>query len=100
MVKNAIFAINNSTNERNKELVAEVKVVDSFFRISIQDSGDGIAKPLRIKIFEKGFTTKGDEGSGLGLALSQKVLRESGGDLVLDESFNNGARFIISLPFA
>ncbi len=100
LVKNAIFAINNSTRKGNKELIVGVEVIDSFFKISIQDSGDGIKDSLRDKIFEKGFTTKGEEGSGLGLALSQKVLKESGGDLELDESFLEGARFIISLPFA
>jgi C4-dicarboxylate-specific signal transduction histidine kinase len=52
--------------------------------IEIADSGVGVAKAVRHRLFESFFTTKGEEqGTGLGLAVSREIARSLGGDLVL-----------------
>ena len=65
--------------------------------ISIADDGPGISVEDREKIFLPFFTTK-SEGSGLGLALVQKIIVGHNGTVTLDTSASKGARFVVQLP--
>lgn len=68
-------------------------------RFVVQDTGKGIAESDRELIFN--FFTKIDdlsEGLGLGLPLSKRHAQNLGGDLTLDTSYQDGCRFIITLP--
>ena len=67
--------------------------------VSVTDTGCGIPKEQQSKIFSNFF--KADsfrQGIGLGLAVSKKIAKKLGGDLTLDESYNQGARFVLILP--
>lgn len=72
----------------------EVKIYTHSNDILIENNGDPIPAELREKIFTDGFTTK-ENGSGLGLMLSQKGLEEQGFRLSLDPA-NNVTIFNIS----
>jgi CheY-like chemotaxis protein len=66
--------------------------------LRVADNGPGVPAALRGQIFQPFFTTKSDGlGTGLGLSVSQGILREHGGSLVLEES-EVGACFRLSLP--
>jgi signal transduction histidine kinase len=65
--------------------------------IDITDDGVGISEENMAKIFEPYFTTK-DFGSGLGLTVVYKVIREHGGEISLDSQEGKGTTFTISLP--
>ena len=65
--------------------------------VLISDSGDGIPHDILNKIFEPYFTTK-DSGTGLGLTMTYKVIKEHGGDIHVYSDLGNGASFKISLP--
>jgi PAS domain S-box-containing protein len=65
--------------------------------IHIADTGPGVAPEDREKIFLPFFTTK-QEGSGLGLALVQKIIVAHNGTITLESSAPEGARFAILLP--
>lgn len=65
--------------------------------VLISDSGDGIPHNILNKIFEPYFTTK-DCGTGLGLTMTYKVIKEHGGDIHVYSDLGNGASFKISLP--
>ncbi|MDR1469237.1 MAG: PAS domain-containing protein [Spirochaetaceae bacterium] len=65
--------------------------------ISIQDTGCGIAEDHLEKVFEPYWTTK-PNGSGLGLLLVFKIIREHGGDISVHSRPGIGARFDITLP--
>lgn len=67
--------------------------------IRVSDTGIGIAKTDRKNIFTQFvkidlFT----EGVGLGLPLSKRAAQRIGGDLVLDEAYNQGAAFVLTIP--
>lgn len=64
----------------------------------VEDNGDGVSPERHIEIFQPFTSTKGQRGTGLGLAVTRKIAREHGGDLILDQSFRNGARFLLRLP--
>jgi len=66
--------------------------------IAVEDNGSGIPAEFKRKIFEPFYTTKeAGEGSGLGLSISQAMLSRRGGELGLDSSYSDGARFVIRL---
>ena len=66
-------------------------------RITIADSGPGIAPEHLDRIFEPYFTTK-ENGTGLGLALTRRIILEHNGSIRAENSPGGGARFIIDLP--
>ncbi len=50
------------------------------------------------EIFRPFVSTKGARGTGLGLAVSRKILREHGGDIVVESEVGKGSTFILRLP--
>jgi PAS domain S-box-containing protein len=70
---------------------------DDKIRVSIQDTGCGIPEEKMEKIFEPYWTTK-PTGSGLGLLLVFKTIREHGGDIFVHSRQGTGTRFDIMLP--
>jgi len=68
--------------------------------LTVEDDGPGVPRELQETIFDPFVTTKGNEGTGLGLALARRLARLRAGDLVLVESSLGGAAFRLSLPGA
>jgi signal transduction histidine kinase len=69
------------------------------FVIAVSDNGGGVPAALRERIFYPFFTTK-ERGSGVGLALAQKLVLGHGGALELDSEAGEGATFRVRLPAA
>src|SRR5262249_32959087 len=65
-------------------------------RIEVEDNGPGIPAEIRDRLFDPFVTAGKKNGLGLGLALSQQIVREHGGDLWIEPAA--GARFVIALP--
>ena len=67
--------------------------------ISVTDTGKGISKEEQEKIFESFYKSDTfEQGIGLGLTISQKIARKLGGNLLLDNNYEGGARFVLALP--
>lgn len=67
--------------------------------ISVEDNGPGIPEAIRGRIFEPFFTTREvDEGTGIGLALSHRIVHSHEGSIRIDPRHDPGTRFVISLP--
>jgi len=64
---------------------------------TVEDSGPGIPKDLRAKIFEPFFSTKA-AGTGLGLAIAQGVIRGHGGRIDVGERPGGGTRIQVKIP--
>jgi len=70
---------------------------DDQLRLSIADDGSGIGSDSVRRLFEPFFTTK-PQGTGLGLWLSQRIIRDHGGTIVAESEPGSGTTFIITLP--
>jgi signal transduction histidine kinase len=66
--------------------------------VSVADNGPGIPADQLTRIFNVFESTKGARGTGLGLAVSQKILREHGGDIAVDSELGHGSRFTLAWP--
>jgi len=66
-------------------------------RISIIDSGNGMAQEEREKIFEPFFTTK-ENGTGLGLSIVHRIIESHNGLIRVESELGKGSSFIIYLP--
>jgi two-component system, sporulation sensor kinase E len=92
LVKNALAAMPGGGKLR---LSAER--VEDEVRISVEDSGVGISEEDLPKIFEPYFTTK-ENGTGLGLTITFKIVREHDGEIMVTSRAGHGSTFQISLP--
>lgn len=68
--------------------------------IWVCDNGPGVPKQDRERIFDPFFSTKGSRGTGLGLAVSRKIIAEHGGVIQAENLPEGGAKFRIFLPNA
>jgi signal transduction histidine kinase len=72
---------------------------DRGLEVVVADNGLGVPAELREKIFAPFFTTKpSGEGTGLGLAVSRRLVESAGGTLVCEEHGGGGAAFRVQLP--
>jgi two-component system, sporulation sensor kinase E len=71
---------------------------DSFISVSFADTGGGIPAESMSKIFEPYFTTK-NSGSGLGLMIVRRIVREHGGEIDLVSDEGKGLTLTIRLPY-
>ena len=84
-----------------RQLVVDAGCDGARVHIAVTDSGPGIPDEIRAQLFEPFFTTKPQgKGLGLGLAISEQIVREFGGQLRAESPPEGGARFIIDLPRA
>ena len=66
--------------------------------VVVSDNGGGIEDEHLEKIFTPFFSSRGQEGTGLGLAVTHKVVKEHGGDIQVSSKVNAGTKFTITLP--
>jgi two-component system C4-dicarboxylate transport sensor histidine kinase DctB len=94
LVSNAMQAIEGQTL---KKIKLECYAVDEKVVVAVQDNGPGVAGEFVNEIFEPFFTTKkSGQGLGLGLTISDRIVRDFGGQIVVVQS-NEGARFEFTL---
>jgi signal transduction histidine kinase len=64
----------------------------------VADNGCGIDDDAKSRVFRNFFSTKGTKGTGLGLMITQKIVRAHGGEIELRSEKGKGTTFIIRLP--
>ncbi|MBU0928922.1 MAG: PAS domain-containing protein [Spirochaetes bacterium] len=92
LVKNATAAMPDGG-----ELRLSTAATGDELKIAVEDSGAGIPEDKLGKIFEPYFTTK-ENGTGLGLTLTYKIIKEHGGDISVTSKPGQGSSFVITLP--
>jgi two-component system NtrC family sensor kinase len=97
LLTNAMDALENDANE--------IRVSSSFhgneIRIIVSDNGKGIPPERLNRIFEPFYTTKAPgRGTGLGLSLCHRVIKQHGGHILVDSQMGVGTKFTVILPVA
>jgi signal transduction histidine kinase len=93
LVKNAIDALQG----RSGTIILRVGATEGMGEIRVVDDGPGVPKEIRRTLFEPGITTKLG-GWGIGLALARRVVEDAHQGLLVLESTDRGASFLMRIP--
>ncbi|MBA7504801.1 Adaptive-response sensory-kinase SasA [subsurface metagenome] len=66
--------------------------------VTVSDNGCGIPQENLKKLFDLFFTTKGPQGTGMGLSMAYRIIRDHNGKIDIDSEVGKGTRFTVSLP--
>lgn len=93
LILNAVQAMPNGGR-----LVFRTDETKKGVRIRIKDTGTGMSESVRERIFEPLYTTKGDRGTGMGLAVSYGIIQEHDGTISVKSHLGEGTLFEIVVP--
>jgi signal transduction histidine kinase len=97
VVTNALDAVENRPDPR-VDIQVEIDRPAGLVRIIIADNGEGMTAETLAEIFNLFVSTKGSRGTGLGLTVSRKILREHDGDIRAESSLGAGSTFTLEFP--
>ena len=97
VVTNAVDACEKQENGR-VVITTQYDSAEGMLRVIVEDNGVGIAAEDLDKIFTIFVSHKGGRGTGLGLPVSQKILKEHGGRILVESQVGAGSRFTLELP--
>ena len=99
LVTNALDAcIHNSDDKLKKVTVRAKKKPGWGVEYQVVDTGCGMTAEVKKKIFQSFFSTKGTEGTGIGLMITKKIIDEHEGEIVAESKVGAGSTFVIRLP--
>jgi signal transduction histidine kinase len=96
LVHNAIEAVTPVSGR--VEIATRLSPHGSEVWITVADNGPGVPAEEQPKLFQAFYSTKGQKGTGLGLAAAQKIIQEHGGMVTMNSTPGQGAAFVIHLP--
>lgn len=96
IIINSYQAMNDSQEPR---IAVKAVVTDKEVRLRIRDSGCGMSETTKKKMFEPFHTTK-PKGTGLGLAVTHKILEGHGAQVFVESEVGVGTEFILTFPRA
>lgn len=99
IVANAVAAVGARGGEVRVSVDAEWSDGGPRHRLTVADDGAGIPAQARDRVFEPFFTTRA-EGTGLGLAITRRLVRDVGGEILLESEEGRGTRVHVILKAA
>ena len=94
--REALDSIGRTSEE--KRITVDASRKGGTVIVDITDTGPGIPKAVRERLFQPFAGTSRPGGSGLGLAISRELLQAHGGDIVLVSTDPSGTRFRLIIP--
>ncbi len=94
LIRNAVEA----TKEYEGKVDINLTTIDKNLLIQIKDNGQGIPPEIMSSIWEPFFTTKGEEGTGLGLEICRRIIEAHNGSISCESQLGVGTCFSIKLP--
>ncbi|MCR4821566.1 MAG: PAS domain S-box protein [Treponema sp.] len=99
--QNAISAISKKFDDENDRIRGKISIVSKIendrYILKFSDDGCGMDEETMSRVFEPYFTTKSN-GTGLGMAMAYKIIKEFSGDISIKSNLGRGSEFLISLP--
>jgi len=98
IMENAIDACGRDETGRKPEIAFRVTADGQQVVFEISDNGVGMDSETREKIFTPFFSSKGSEGTGLGLFIANTVVQQHGGDIQVKSATGRGTVFRVQIP--
>ena len=96
LIDNALDSMNKDTSKNEKELSLGIYTRPGELLIIVKDTGTGIPEEIKEKIFENGFSTKG-QGRGIGLYHVKQLVSSLGGTITVESQVGTGTCFMVNL---
>ena len=98
LVSNALAACSKDKIKDHHTVIVRAEIYNELhFKFEVEDNGLGIDKITQKRIFEPFFSTKGSEGTGLGLAVVNKIVKQHEGRIEIDSEPGKGSIFRVIL---
>ncbi|MCH2137132.1 MAG: ATP-binding protein [Phycisphaerales bacterium] len=94
---NLVLNALQSIEARRGQVEISVGLEPSHAWVAVDDNGPGVPEDQQASIMEPFASTRGQRGTGLGLAVTRRIARQHGGDLTVGRSPLGGARFLLTL---
>ncbi|MCB2212036.1 PAS domain-containing sensor histidine kinase [bacterium] len=98
LIENSLDACRVDKKKDEHKVSVNVAGTEKLVTFTIEDNGIGMDRETRDKAFSLFFSSKGNEGTGLGLFIADKIITSHGGSIQLDTTEGEGSRFTIELP--
>ncbi|MBR0545914.1 MAG: Spo0B domain-containing protein [Treponema sp.] len=96
LIDNALDSMNKDTSKNEKELSLGIYTRPGELLIIVKDTGTGIPEEIKEKIFENGFSTKG-QGRGIGLYHTKQLVSSLGGTITVESQVGTGTCCMVNL---
>jgi len=95
LIRNALEAM---AGQSNQQLTISTSLTpQGMIQVSVKDNGPGLPPTVRAKLFQPFVTTK-SEGMGIGLSISDTIIRDHGGRIWMEDAPGGGTNFLFTLP--
>ncbi len=98
LAENSLDACRVDMKKPEHEVTLQAKGHDESVEFVVEDNGIGMDRETREKAFSLFFSSKGNEGTGLGLFIANKIATSHGGTIHLESKTDTGSRFIVTIP--
>ena len=98
VLTNLVFNAVDAMPEGGAIIVATAIAEDGRVTVSLSDTGMGMTEEERARCLEPFYTTKGERGTGLGLAVVYGIVQRHGGTVEIESRKGNGSTFTLSFP--
>lgn len=98
LIRNSVEALRVMPKENREIRLGTRALEDGKVEISVCDTGPGIPNAVLFRMYQPFTSTKGEEGMGIGLSISRRIVQAHGGSLEAENSPSGGACFRLKLP--
>jgi len=98
LLENSLDACRVHQTRSNHRIRLSVRRARPWMEIEVEDTGIGMDRETREKVFSLFFSSKGIKGTGLGLFISNKIVDKHGGAIDVASEPGKGTRFLVRLP--
>jgi len=98
VLENAADACAVEGGDQTRQVLFHIESNAEVVGILVEDNGIGMTPEQLKNLFTLFFSTKGSKGTGLGLFITDKIIRQHGGSITVDSAVGRGTRFGIMIP--
>jgi PAS domain S-box-containing protein len=98
ILENAMDACIEDNSKKTHKIFFGVRQDKDDIVFEVRDNGVGMDRETKEKMFTLFYSSKGREGTGLGLFISNKIIEQHGGSIKVDSSLGKGSHFIVRMP--
>jgi signal transduction histidine kinase len=98
LIENSLDACRLDGKKTEHAVCVRLLGFPDFIQYEVEDNGIGMDRETKEKAFTKFFSSKGMEGTGLGLFIADRITRSHGGTIELESYPGTGTLFILKLP--